>query len=106
MSGTNLTHQETLLLQDAGFKLQEHPSMSPQGMFMLSNLFEAPVFDHLALQIWTFIRQLRIASLFGGMQTPQQLSIATSGRVIATSGRVLATLKEWSLISLFFFFLV
>jgi hypothetical protein len=47
LSGTNLTCQETLLLQDAGFKLQEHPSMSPRHMFMLSNFFEAPVFDHL-----------------------------------------------------------
>jgi hypothetical protein len=46
LSGTNLTRQETLLLQDAGFKLQERPSMSPRRMFMLSNLFEAPVFDH------------------------------------------------------------
>jgi hypothetical protein len=47
LSGTNLTHEETLLLQDAGFKLQEQPSMSPRRMFALSNLFEAPVFDHL-----------------------------------------------------------
>jgi hypothetical protein len=45
MNGTNLTRQETLLLQDAGFKLQEHPSMSPWHMFTLSNLFEAPVFN-------------------------------------------------------------
>jgi hypothetical protein len=46
LSGTNLTREETLLLQDAGFKLQEHQSMSSQRMFMLSNLFEALVFDH------------------------------------------------------------
>jgi hypothetical protein len=46
LSGTNLTRQETLLLLDAGFKLQERPSMSPRRMFMLSNLFEAPVFDY------------------------------------------------------------
>jgi hypothetical protein len=46
LSGTNLTHEETLLLQDAGFKLQEQPSMSPRRMFALSNIFEAPVFDH------------------------------------------------------------
>jgi hypothetical protein len=46
LSGTNLTCQEALLLQDAGFKLQERPSMSPRHMFTLSNLFEAPVFDH------------------------------------------------------------
>jgi hypothetical protein len=46
LSGTNLTRQETLLLQDAGFKLHQRPSMSPRRMFMLSNLFEAPVFDH------------------------------------------------------------
>jgi hypothetical protein len=45
-SGTNLTRQETLLLQDVGFKFQERPSMSPRRMFTLSNLFEAPVFDH------------------------------------------------------------
>jgi hypothetical protein len=46
LNSTNLTRQETLLLQDAGFKLQEHPSMSPRRMFTLSNLFEASVFDH------------------------------------------------------------
>jgi hypothetical protein len=46
LSGTNLTRQETLLLQDADFTLQERPSMSPRRMFALSNLFEAPVFDH------------------------------------------------------------
>jgi hypothetical protein len=47
LSGTNLTRQEILLLQDAGFKLQERPSMSPRRLFILSNLFEAPVFNHL-----------------------------------------------------------
>jgi hypothetical protein len=46
LSGTNLTRQETLLLQDVGFKLQEHPSMSPRRMFTFSNRFETPVFDH------------------------------------------------------------
>jgi hypothetical protein len=46
LSGTNLTRQEILLLQDAGFKLQERPSISPRHMFMLSNLFAAPFFDH------------------------------------------------------------
>jgi hypothetical protein len=39
LSGTNLTREETLLLQDAGFKLQERPSMSPRRIFTLSNLF-------------------------------------------------------------------
>jgi hypothetical protein len=47
LSSTNLTLEETLLLQNAGFKLQKRPSMSPRCMFALSNLFEAPVFDHL-----------------------------------------------------------
>ena len=46
LSSTNLTRQETLLLQDAGFTLQEHPTMSPWYMFTLSNCFEAPVFNH------------------------------------------------------------
>jgi hypothetical protein len=46
LSGTNLIRQETLLLQDAGFKLQERPLMLPRRMFLLTNLFEAPVFDH------------------------------------------------------------
>jgi hypothetical protein len=46
LSGTNLTRKETLLLQDAGFKFQERLSMSPRRMIALSNLFEAPVFDH------------------------------------------------------------
>jgi hypothetical protein len=47
LSSTNLIHQEILLLQDAGFKLQERLSMLPRHMFMLSNLLEALVFDHL-----------------------------------------------------------
>ena len=47
LSGTNLTRQETLLLQDAGFTLQERPTMSPRRIFTLSNCFEAPVFDNL-----------------------------------------------------------
>jgi hypothetical protein len=46
LSGTNLIREETILLQDAGFKLQERPSMSPRRMFALSNFFEARVFDH------------------------------------------------------------
>jgi hypothetical protein len=46
LSGTNLTYQETLLLQDAGFTLQERPIISPRRMFTLSSRFEAPVFDH------------------------------------------------------------
>jgi hypothetical protein len=46
LSGTNLTRQETLLLQDAGFTLQERPAMSPRRMFTLSSRFEAPFFDH------------------------------------------------------------
>jgi hypothetical protein len=46
LSGTNLTRHETLHLQDAGFKIHERPSMSPRHMFALSNLFEAPIFDH------------------------------------------------------------
>jgi hypothetical protein len=46
LRSTHLTCQEILLLQDAGFKLQKCPSMSPRHMFMLSNIFEAPVFDH------------------------------------------------------------
>jgi hypothetical protein len=47
LSGTHLTLQETLLLYDAGFKLQDCPHMSPWRMFTLSNLSKAPVFDHL-----------------------------------------------------------
>ena len=46
LNGTNLTHQEILLLQDVGFKFQEHPSMSPWRMFILSNRLEAPIFNH------------------------------------------------------------
>jgi hypothetical protein len=46
LSVTNLTREETLLLQDAGFKLQERLSMSPPRMFAMSNLFEALLFDH------------------------------------------------------------
>jgi hypothetical protein len=99
LSGTNLRRQETLLLQDAGFKLQERPSMSSWHMFMLSNLYEAPVFDHLGPPNPTFILQLRTASPFGGMQTPRWLSIAISRRALATS-------KERSLVSLFFLSLV
>jgi hypothetical protein len=51
----------------------------------------------LARQIRTFILQLGIASTFGGMQTPQRLSITISGKALATS-------KEQTLVSLFFLF--
>jgi hypothetical protein len=99
LSSTNLTHKDILLLQDAGFKLQERPSTSPRHMFALSNLFEAPIFDNLARQIQKFILQLETTSPFGGMQTPRRLSITTSEKALATS-------KERSLVSLFFLFLV
>ena len=52
-----------------------------------------------ARPIQTFILQLGIVSAFGGMQMPQQLSIATSGRARVTS-------KERFLVSLFFLSLV
>jgi hypothetical protein len=53
----------------------------------------------LARQVQKFILQLGTTSLFGGMQMPRRLSIATSGRVLVTS-------KERSLVSLFFLSLV
>ena len=102
MTSTHLTLQETLLLQDVGFKLQDRPSMSPWHMLRLSNLLEAFVFDHpsgLTRQIQAFILQLGTTSLFGKMQTLQRLSITTSQRVLATS-------KVQSLVSLFFLSLV
>ena len=52
LSGTNLTRHETLLLQDARFKLQKHLSMSPRHVFTLSNLFECLSLITLAHQIW------------------------------------------------------
>jgi hypothetical protein len=47
--GTHLIRQQTLLLQDVGFKLQDRPSISS---WYMSNLFEAIVFDHLGLFNW------------------------------------------------------
>jgi hypothetical protein len=67
LSSTNLTCQETLLLQDASFKLQERPSMSPRRMFMLSNLFEAPVFDHPSLPNLDIHSTTRNSKSIGGM---------------------------------------
>jgi hypothetical protein len=99
LSGTNLTRQETLLLQDAGFKLQERPSISPRRCSRCPTFLRHLSLITMARQIRTFILQLRIRSPFGGMQTPQWLSISTSGRALAIS-------KEWSLVLLFFLFLV
>ena len=45
LTGTNLTRQERLLLQEAGFRLQDRPPMSPRRLFTMSNVFEAVLYD-------------------------------------------------------------
>jgi hypothetical protein len=102
LSGTNLTRQETLLLQEAGFKLQERPLMSPRRMFTLSNFFEAPIFDHFGLP------NLDIYPTTWNSKTICQNANAPTAehRKFAISGRALTTSKERSLVSLFFLSLV
>jgi hypothetical protein len=104
LSGTNLTHEETLLLQDVGFKMRASSSKNDRQCH-LGACSRCPTFlKHLSLitlarQIRMFILQLGTVSPFDGMQMPRRLSIATSRRALATS-------KERSLVSLFFLFLV
>ena len=45
LSGTNLSREETLLLQHAGFQLHECPSLSPEELFNMSKLCDPTVFD-------------------------------------------------------------
>ena len=45
LSGTNLSREETLLLQHAGFQLQERPSLSPDELFNMLNHCDPIVFD-------------------------------------------------------------
>ena len=45
LSGTNLSREETLLLQHASFQLQEHPSLLPEELFNMSKLYDPTVFD-------------------------------------------------------------
>jgi hypothetical protein len=67
LSGTNLTRQETLLLQDAGFKLQERLSMSPRHSSCCPTFLRHLSLITLARQIRTFILQPGTTSPFGGM---------------------------------------
>ena len=43
LTGTSLNREETLLLQHAGFCLQEQPKLSPRELFIMSKIFE-PIF--------------------------------------------------------------
>ena len=45
LSGTNLSREETLLLQHAGFQLQERPLLSPEELFNMSKIYDPTVFD-------------------------------------------------------------
>jgi hypothetical protein len=45
LMGTSLTRQETLLLQEVGFQLQQRPPMSPRRLFTMSNVFHAIPYD-------------------------------------------------------------
>jgi hypothetical protein len=97
--GTNLTCQETLFLQDAGFKLHECPSMSPRRMFTLSNLFEALVFDRPGPpnpEIYP--------TIWNNKSIRQNANAPTVEH--RNKWRALATSKERSLVSLFFLSLV
>ena len=46
LSGTNLNREETLLLQHAGFRLQEQPILSPPRLFSMSTVFSPILYDH------------------------------------------------------------
>ena len=46
LSGTNLSREETLLLQHAGFRLQERPVLSPRQLFNMSGIFRPILFDY------------------------------------------------------------
>ena len=46
LSRTNLNREETLLLQHAGFCLQERPVLSPRRLFNMSKIFNPIVYDH------------------------------------------------------------
>jgi hypothetical protein len=43
--GTNLNREETLLLQHAGFRLQERPILSPHRLFNMSKIHKTVLFD-------------------------------------------------------------
>ena len=46
LSGTNLNREETLLLQHAGFCLQERLVLSPRRLFNMSKIFSPILYDH------------------------------------------------------------
>jgi hypothetical protein len=46
LTGTNLSREETLLLQHAGFCLQERPTLSPHRLFNMSNVFKSVLYDY------------------------------------------------------------
>ena len=45
LSGTNLSREETLLLEHVGFQLQERPSLSPDQLFNMFEHYDPTVFD-------------------------------------------------------------
>jgi len=45
LTGTNLNHEETLLLQHMGFRLQEQPTLSPRQLFNMSKIFNTMMYD-------------------------------------------------------------
>jgi hypothetical protein len=45
LSGTQLNREETLLLQHAGFRLQQRPTLSPRRLFNMSQIFNIVLFD-------------------------------------------------------------
>ena len=47
LSGTNLNREDTLLLQHAGFRLQERPILSPRQLFNMSGILSPILYDHL-----------------------------------------------------------
>jgi len=45
LSRTHLSQEETLLLQHAGFQLQQRPTLSPRRLFNMSKIFKTTLFD-------------------------------------------------------------
>ena len=82
LSGTNLNREETLLLQHAGFQLQERPSLSPEELFNMSKKFILSFLTNHVHQIQTLILQYEIVEPLEVFQMPQLYSNKINGRML------------------------
>ena len=75
LSGTNLTQEETLLLQDVGFRLQDRPLLSPRRLFHMSKVFKTNLFDKQRTQnpnAYPTVRNNKAIRRLGNALTPDQ----------------------------------